>query len=75
MGEKLTKAQIAMLNRAAARGTDGVMCCDGVEALVASRLAAKGYVTLPAGHGYYFSPLLRVRLTEAGRAILTQKGE
>ena len=72
---KLTKVQRAMLKEAANKGTDGVMILDGHEARVATRLAEKGLVVLPAGHGYYFGRLLRVRATDLGRDVLAEGGE
>lgn len=72
---KLTKPQREMLERARMHthggpGFDGATIFDGREANIASRLADKGLVHLPAGHGYVFGGPNGVTITEAGRAAL-----
>jgi hypothetical protein len=77
---KLTKAQREMLidvQRHTHRGPgfDGRPMYDGREAGIASRLAAKGLVVLPAGHGFVFGHRGGVTITPEGRAALEANRE
>lgn len=65
-------ADIAQHTRGAP-GFDGRPIYDGIEANVARRLAEKGLVVLPAGHGYVFGHSNGVTITPAGRAALEER--
>jgi hypothetical protein len=67
---RLTKAQREMLADLPRHHGELTMF-DGNEARVASNLARKGLVSLPAGHGMVFGGfLLKVRLTDLGRSAI-----
>ena len=74
MGE-LTKRQTELLGSISDAtyldgSGNGLVMSDGVQAAVASRLEAKGLVTVPAWHGVIFGGFIGVRITPAGRAAL-----
>jgi hypothetical protein len=77
---KLTKAQRHLLEEVARHttgypGFDGRPMYDGIEAGIATRLAEKGLVSLPAGHGHIFGHRNGVMITDAGRAALRPMAE